>query len=184
MKTSAWAPVRLAISFTAASGCGAPAGPEDSGGDETEYCSAVSAWPAEAGAEEAAVLQLVNAARAMGGTCGGQTWPPTPVLQLADELQCAARVHTRDMAQRGFFDHDNPEGESPFDRMQRAGYVFAAAGENIAQGYPTAAAVVRGWLESPGHCANILSPEFDETGIAFDGEALLWTQTFGRALGR
>jgi len=189
MTTRAGETVRLATALAwfglggvAASGCAVPDDDGDTGGDPSAYCASVATWPDEATSEEGEVLDLVNAARATGGTCGGQSYAPSPPLAVSTELRCAARVHTQDMAARGYFDHDNPEGESPFDRMERAGYVYAAAGENIAQGYPTPAAVVQGWLESPGHCANIRSPDFAETGLGFVRDGLLWTQTFGRAL--
>ena len=88
---------------------------------------------------------------------------------------------------RGFFEHDNPDGESPFDRMERAGYSYQAAGENIAAGQQTPEQVVLGWLDSPGHCSNIMSPDYTEIGVGYyygeqDQFGHYWTQNFGRPL--
>ena len=92
-------------------------------------------------------------------------------------------MHSKDMYDRDFFDHTNPDGELPWDRMDRAGYNWSAAGENIAAGNPTAAATVQQWMESDGHCANIMSADFTELGVGYypGGEwGHMWTQVFGR----
>ena len=93
-------------------------------------------------------------------------------------LRCAARVHSKDMFDRGFFDHDNPDGESPWDRIARAQYDANPTGENIAAGYPDAAAVMTGWMDSPGHCNNIMAEGSNELGVGYY-EGAYWTQTFG-----
>jgi uncharacterized protein YkwD len=168
-----------------------------SGGDadsavwDTPYCFGVAGamkWPEPLPSWELEVLELVNAARAVGGDCGsmGQLGPSAP-LKMNASLHCAARVHSKDMADRNYFDHVNPEGESPFVRIDRAGYGgYAAAGENIAAGTDTPEATVMGWLASDGHCANMLSPEYTEIGVgAYEGPGdyvYYWTQTFARPL--
>lgn len=154
----------------------------DTGVPSGEYCASVVDWDAPMVEFEEEVLLEVNEARAAGANCGGQDFAATHPLTMNGALRCAARVHSRDMAERGYFDHDNPDGESPFDRMERAGYQFRAAGENIAQGYPTPEAVVDGWLESPGHCRNIMSPDFTEIGVGFWSMGSYWTQTFAAPL--
>jgi uncharacterized protein YkwD len=102
-------------------------------------------------------------------------------------LRCAARVHSADMAQRGFFDHVNPDGEDPFDRMERTGFRFSLAGENIAAGQRSPEEVMAGWMASPGHCANIMEPGFTHFGVGLYVDAnsdlgLFWTQTFATPL--
>jgi uncharacterized protein YkwD len=151
----------------------------------TEYCADVALWSEAARAFEAEVVDLVNQARAQGATCGTQSFGAANSLVMEARLRCAARVHSLDMATRGFFDHDNPDGESPFDRMARAGYSFFAAGENIAAGQTTPQQVVEGWLQSPGHCRNIMSPDFTEIGVGYVTAPAgmlphYWTQVFGR----
>ncbi|MGH1449691.1 MAG: CAP domain-containing protein [Pseudomonadaceae bacterium] len=130
------------------------------------------------------VLVIVNEARAAGATCGGQTFGATGPLTMNPALRCAARVHSKDMADRGFFDHTNPDGEDPFVRMERAGYSYFTAGENIAAGQSSPAQVMQGWMDSPGHCSNIMNPDFAEIGVGtFEAEdgayRYLWTQAFG-----
>lgn len=167
-----------------ASGDGAPA---ESDVPDLEYCAGVSDWPADARAFEAEVVVRVNEARAQGATCGNEPFAATGPLVMEPRLRCAARVHSLDMATRGFFDHVNPDGEDPFDRMERAGYSFQAAGENIAAGQTTPQEVVDGWLLSPGHCSNIMGPDFTEIGVGYvfapeDQFPHYWTQTFGAPL--
>ena len=91
--------------------------------------------------------------------------------------RCAARRHSQDMGERQYFDHINPDGEDPGDRLSSAGYVASTWGENIAFGYPDAESVVAGWMQSDGHCANILRPNFTEIGIGY-AQGDLWTQVF------
>lgn len=185
------------VVVVSASGC--PLGPVDDGvgegGDgaplpegqdvpDVAYCDPVSDWDADAAAAEVRVLELVNEVRATGGTCGGQSFGATGPLEMNGALRCAARVHSLDMASRGFFDHVNPEGEDPGIRIARAGYSYFTAGENIAAGQPSPEEAVAGWLDSPGHCVNILSPDFAEIGVGYvlaPGSVYphYWTQTFG-----
>jgi uncharacterized protein YkwD len=84
------------------------------------------------------------------------------------------------MAVRGYFDHESPEGETFADRVERAGFSWTRIGENIATGQSTAAEVMDSWMSSPGHCSNILDPNFEFIGVGYYEESeQLWTQTFG-----
>lgn len=85
-------------------------------------------------------------------------------LTADPELRTVARAHSRDMFARGYFSHENPDGESPFDRMRRAGVNYAAAGENLALA-PTVEIAHEGLMKSPGHRANILAPQYRRIGI-------------------
>ena len=148
---------------------------EDDGG----YCGAARDWNGDWEAYENEVLELVNQHRAAGANCGGEDKPPVGALTMDPALQCAARVHSLDMVDRGYFAHDTPEGVTPWDRIESAGYDASARGENIAAGYPTPAAVVDGWMNSPGHCNNIMSGGSNEIGVGFVGDGTMWTQVFG-----
>jgi hypothetical protein len=162
----------------------------DGDGDDPEvpttpYCYPVAGlmWLDPWREDEQAVLALVNAARAAGAQCGAHgSMPPAEPLAMQPELRCAARVHARDMNDRMFFDHVNPDGEDPGDRIALAGYGAAAWAENIAKGAVTPDDAVAGWLDSDDHCAILMSSEFTESGVgSFEGEnGLYWTQTFGR----
>ncbi len=126
-------------------------------------------------AAEAEVLRLVNAERA-GAGCGA--------LRSHAVLLRVARAHSKDMGTRGYFAHDSQDGRSPFDRMRAAGYRGGAMAENIAAGQPTAAAVMKAWMNSPGHRANILDCRFRVIGVGAVTVAgsplrIYWTQNFG-----
>jgi len=101
---------------------------------------------------------------------------------VADDpaLAAVARAHSADMRDRGFFDHTNPSGQSPWDRATAAGITYARA-ENIARGQADAAAVMAAWMGSAGHRANILNCELGRlgTGVATGSGGPWWTQLFG-----
>ncbi|TXS54289.1 sigma-70 family RNA polymerase sigma factor [Streptomyces sp. uw30] len=121
------------------------------------------------------VVALVNKERANAG-CG----------PLAEDslLNKAAQGHSEDMAARDFFDHTNPDGADPGQRITAAGYSWSTYGENIAMGQQTPAAVMESWMNSPGHRANILNCSFKDIGVGIhDGAGgPWWTQAFGAKL--
>ncbi|AYN42807.1 sigma-70 family RNA polymerase sigma factor [Streptomyces dangxiongensis] len=130
--------------------------------------------PAPAGTV-AQVVALVNKERAAAG-CG-------PVTEDA-QLDKAAQGHSDDMAARGFFDHTNPDGAGPGERITAAGYRWSTYGENIAQGQQTPQAVMDSWMHSPGHRANILNCSFKNLGVGVHNGSggPWWTQDFGARL--
>lgn len=87
-------------------------------------------------------------------------------LRLNESLSLAAQDRIADMFDQRYFAHVAPDGTQPFVWVSRRGYRYRAVGENLAVGYPNADRVVRGWMDSPGHRANILQRNFDEIGIA------------------
>lgn len=135
--------------------------------------SAPAAAAASAGhsAEETAVLTLVNQERAQAGCVPVRANPPLAAL---------AGAFSKDMAVRGFFDHTDPDGNTPWDRATKAG-ISGMGGENIARGQGDAAAVMKAWMNSPGHKANILNCEFRTLGVGVYNAAggPWWTQDFG-----
>ncbi|MER6116610.1 sigma-70 family RNA polymerase sigma factor [Streptomyces sp. NPDC001743] len=120
----------------------------------------------------AQVVALVNKERGAAG-CG----PLTEDAQLTD----AAQRHSDDMAARNFFEHSNPDGADPGERVTEAGYRWSTYGENIARGQQTPAAVMESWMNSPGHRANILNCAFEDIGIGIHQGpgGPWWTQDFG-----
>ena len=101
-------------------------------------------------------------------------------LAADPELTEVARKHSVDMFVRGYFAHDTPEGLSPFDRMRDANIRFITAGENLALA-PTIPVAHTGLMNSPGHRANILRPQFGRVGIGvMDGgmRGLMVSQEF------
>ena len=106
-----------------------------------------------------------------------------PALLCSVSLVEVARLHSEDMSLRGFFSHVNPEGEQPWDRLERFGVTnWQTVGENIARGDMTPAVVERAWMNSPGHRANILNPDYTHIGVGVfrDGNNTSWTQLFAR----
>ncbi len=120
-------------------------------------------------------------------------------------LDSSSNTHSDNMANRDFFAHcDLDLVTSPFDRITAAGYAWINAGENIAAGYTTSTAVMDGWMGSPGHRNNILSPKYREIGVGYTNATIdfsnvridensdcvadgfggpfyrYWTQNFGR----
>ncbi len=128
--------------------------------------------PAAVAAAEAQVVVLVNQERAAVGC---------PALTVDSRLTAAARGHSADMAARGYFSHDTPEGVSFATRITNAGYRWSAAAENIAAGQRDAAGVMRDWMNSDGHRRNILNCSLRQIGVGLAYSANsrpYWTQDF------
>lgn len=120
---------------------------------------------------EQQVFDLTNAARVQNGK--------KPFV-WNDTIASTARKHSADMAKRSFFDHRNPDGKSPFDRMKADGVGYKQAGENIAAGQASAILVYESWMNSKGHRDNILG-DFARlgVGVAFGGKMnVYYTQNF------
>jgi uncharacterized protein YkwD len=131
-----------------------------------------SAPSSGASAAEAAVVDLVNQERARAGC---------PSVRGEAALHDLARRHSADMAARGYFDHTDPDGRTPWDRAEAAG-ISGLGGENIAMGAADARSVMDLWMNSPGHRANILTCDFTRIGVgmhAGSGDGPWWTQVFG-----
>ncbi|MBD2091445.1 CAP domain-containing protein [Microcoleus sp. FACHB-1515] len=110
--------------------------------------------PAPSVAEQ--VLSLVNDFRSRNGLTS---------VRLNRRLNAAAQGHSQNMASQDFYSHNNKDGTTFDQRIRAAGYQFSTAAENIAAGYATAALVVDGWSNSPGHRANMLNPNMREIGV-------------------
>lgn len=121
---------------------------------------------------EASIFTLVNLERTKRGKVS---------LRQVAALTDAAIDHADLMAARGIESHQLP-GEAPLpDRLSMAGYRWAAYAENVAEGYPTAEAVVAAWVASPGHFADMMGPYADTgVGVALDSRGRPWfCQVFG-----
>ena len=90
-------------------------------------------------------------------------------LAFARPLDRAARLQARNMARLGFFEHTDPLGRDPEDRVAifDRGRRFTFVGENIAAGYRSAATACRGWMHSSGHRRNVLDPDYTHIGAGF-----------------
>jgi len=116
-------------------------------------------------ADEQKAVSLMNADRRAQGLAD---------LKVDSRLTSLAEKYAKDMVNRNFFSHTNPEGQSPFDRMKQAGISYSAAGENIAINQNVAAAETA-FMNSSGHRANILNTTYTNVGIGVaynkDGQA-------------
>ena len=130
------------------------------------------------------VLELVNDARSKSRRCGWKRFEAAPALTLSDALQRAALVQASDMAARSALSHIGGDGSTPAERATRAGYRWRFIGENIASGQATPEQVVTEWLDSPHHCANLMSTDFTDMGVAWAADpkskgGIYWAQVFG-----
>ncbi|WP_457789775.1 CAP domain-containing protein [Pseudomonas sp. PL-6] len=135
-------------------------------------------------AEGQKLLEQINAARAQARQCGGQSFVAAAPLAWNAELGSAAEAHSRAMANGNFFAHQGRDGRTPGDRAELAGYAGGQIGENIAAALDTPAKVVEGWLASPGHCANLMHPQYQDLGAAYASDpqsdaGIYWTALFG-----
>ncbi|MDQ3014302.1 MAG: CvpA family protein [bacterium] len=120
---------------------------------------------------ERRMLELINEERAKVGA--------KPVV-IDTTITEVARAHSRDMWERKYFAHNNPDGEDPFKRMSDGGVKFITAGENLAFA-PTVAIAHQGLMNSPGHKRNILDPAFGRVGIGVISGGIygkMFTQNF------
>jgi uncharacterized protein YkwD len=127
------------------------------------------------------VLNLTNVERTKSGL---------QPLRLNDKLNQSAQAHSQDMAIADYFSHTGANGSNAGDRAASAGYYYSSLGENIAAGYITPQEVVQGWMNSPGHRANIMNAGYQELGVGYYYLAndtgnvnynYYWTQEFGTA---
>lgn len=128
----------------------------------TQSSYAVSAY-------EKKVVELTNAERAKQGLAP---------LTLDTALSKVARIKSQDMKDKNYFDHNSPTYGSPFDMMKKFGISYSSAGENIAMGQTTPEQVVKAWMDSPGHRANIMNSSFTRIGVGYVASGNYWTQQF------
>lgn len=156
-----------------------------------DYCAPVSDWDPVWLQFEQEVLLLVNERRARPADCGedGEFGPAGPVV-MEPSLRCSARLQSLDMFERDFFDHTNPDGLDPFERMSAAGFHGSGAGENIAVGQTSPRQVMQSWMDSDDHCANVMRANYTMLGVGYHPGAgrrglgsNFWTQNFGAPRG-
>ncbi|MFJ7952514.1 SafA/ExsA family spore coat assembly protein [Lysinibacillus sp. NPDC096418] len=118
---------------------------------------------------EQEVIKLVNVERAKAGL---------PALKEDWELSRVAKYKSQDMRDKNYFNHTSPTYGSPFTMMKNFGISYKSAGENIAKGQKTAAEVMKAWMNSEGHKANIMSKNFTHIGVGYVANGNYWTQMF------
>ncbi|HEX5024980.1 MAG TPA: CAP domain-containing protein [Agriterribacter sp.] len=123
------------------------------------------------------MLDMINEVRTSGCTCGSTVMPSVAALAWNDQLAKAAYDHSKDMEVNNYFSHVSGNNETTGDRITAAGYNWRAYGENIALGQTTEQIVMNSWLNSEGHCKNIMNKSFKDIGAGRSGN--YWTQVFG-----
>ena len=154
------------------------------GNDQSQSDNAIPQGECELNDQQQAMLSQINEARSQARQCGDQQFEAVDSLAWSCKLEAAAKSHSADMAENDYFSHTGPEGAGIEQRVGNQDYVWQAVGENIAAGHTSVSAVVEGWLDSPGHCRNIMTEAFTEMGMAKaeDPESrysTYWTQTLG-----
>ena len=141
-------------------------------------------WPPDWAAFEQQGLSETNRVRAAGATCAQDELPPAGPLEINRFLRYSSRLHARDMGLKNYFDHLSLDGRTPDERMRQANFEGNyPTGENIAAGQGSAIEVVEGWMKSPGHCRNIMNPDYHVIGVGYafveDSEYRhFWVQNF------
>jgi uncharacterized protein YkwD len=127
----------------------------------------------------------VNALRAVAQACGGVPVPAVGDVAWNERLAAAAQAHSSDMARHGFFSHTGSDGLSVGDRVGAEGYVWTAVAENIAAGHATLQTALAGWMNSAGHCQNLMRSNVTDVGLACmrregGGQTAYWTMVLAR----
>jgi uncharacterized protein YkwD len=134
--------------------------------DLIDNAGAIACTDSDSEAFRETMLAVIRAARAASRMCGDSSHQPTGLVTWNPLLKQAALSHVQDMASVNFFSHQGSDGLSVSNRADNVGYNWRAIGENIAAGQLDIAEVHQGWLDSPGHCRNIMNPLFTEVGAA------------------
>jgi uncharacterized protein YkwD len=116
------------------------------------------------------VLKEVNQLRAAGCKCGSKRMAPTHSLSWDNQLMDAAKRHALDIASRQQLDHTGKDGSDIMSRVSDTGYSWSNVAENIAMGYWDIPSVIQGWVDSPGHCRNMMNPDYKEVAVYREGE--------------
>ncbi len=136
--------------------------------------------------EEQSMLNAVNSFRSQPQDCGSNgSFPAAGALTWSCPMADAALTHSMDMANNNFFSHTGSDGSSAGTRMTNAGYSWSRWGENIAAGQTSVSSVMNAWINSDGHCANLMNSSFTNFGSGKFTNTnsqyrVYWTQKFGR----
>lgn len=151
-----------------ADGC-CPAGCTPENDNDCQFdCTDIDAWPSNWAAWEDDVITEVNIRRSTSQTCGIYgTFAAAGPVTMSPKMRIAARCHSQDMGDRNRLGHDGSNGSSFSQRLGEAGYNGQPRGENVAAGQSSPAAVVTSWMNSQGHCRNIMNGDINRMGIGY-----------------
>lgn len=138
-------------------------------------CPGLGDWDAASSQFEDEVLLLLNEARQKGANCGGVNYPPVPPVVTDAAIHCVARRYAKNMSDNNFFEHEGKDGSTISSRADAGGVSWRSLGENIGMGHEDPTSIMKGWLNSPGHCKNLMS-KWKTVGIGFYKS--YWVQDF------
>lgn len=119
--------------------------------------------------DSAKLLQLVNTARLKSQLCGEVAYAPVASLSWNNTLELVAQKHADDMDGAKRLSHRGTDGSFLDERLEREGYMAVFWAENLAEGAPSEESVIGLWMDSPGHCENIMNADALEIGVATAG---------------
>ena len=155
-------------SCTDGDGCCAPGCNANNDDDCVVDCRNPASWPTGWVTYEQEVVTLLNQYRSSPQNCGTEgTFSAAGPLVMSPTLREASRCHSVDMGVRDTLTHTGSDGSSFSQRASAAGYTGFAANENAGKGYSTPASVVQGWMNSDGHCANVMNPNINRVGVGY-----------------
>jgi uncharacterized protein YkwD len=145
----------------------------------------VSTEPCPVGNLSATAVTAINNLRAQAQVCGGVPYPAVAPLTWDSRLAQAASGHSIDMAANGFFSHTGSQGSSVGSRVSATGYAWTLLAENIAAGQPGLSSVMSAWMNSAGHCENIMRASATQFALACErrvggGATPYWTMVLAR----
>lgn len=132
---------------------------------------------------QAELLQRINTLRSSGATCGSRGhFAPAAPLGWSNAIALAAQRHSADMATAQYFSHTDSGGHDAGYRLKAVGYNWSAWAENIASGQTSVEQVMRDWINSPSHCANLMNTHVTEVAVACarSSNKTYWTMVLGR----
>jgi uncharacterized protein YkwD len=122
-------------------------------------------------------LTLINGLRKRGCNCGKQKMKAVLPVRWNPKLAVAAQKHSENMDTKKFFAHTDLEGRELKDRLKIVDYNFKCAGENLSVGQDDELKTFKQWLQSEGHCENMMNWHFKEMGVGRSGK--YWTMVLG-----
>lgn len=131
-------------------------------------------------AEKQAMIEAVNSIRSKGCYCGRRFMPPVDPVQWNDRLYFTAYVQAEDMHKHNYFSHYSKEGLNIGERLDKGGYPWMVAGENLGEGQLSFEEVLQDWLQSYSHCKMLMHPRVTEMGVA--KVSRYWVQHFGKPM--
>ena len=126
------------------------------------------------------ILEQVNELRAKGCYCGSRYMDPVHPVRWDETLYRSALAHAKDMSTNDYFSHHSQEGEDIGMRLDKYGYQWQVAGENLGEGQRSFGEVLNDWKKSKSHCRMLMNPKVEDMAVARFGK--FWVQHFGRKM--